>query len=130
MRSGPCVLHSMGWIPLDEETRCGFCWIVSPGCHFFIFFSSSPPLFHHLNLFFFTIKCELESATSVFLLSVLPLCLIMLLSFYPSIYLAVTFLVVCELAIPLGRKGTLMFIKAFNVLCNYSGNTSFYYSLQ
>lgn len=130
MRSGPCVLHSMGWIPLDEETRCGFCWILSPGCPFFhsFFFSSSSP---SSSPFFSMIKCKLESTTSVYLLSTLPLCLLMLLAFCPYIYFAVIFfLVILKLAIPPGRGGTLMFIKVFNVLCNYSGNTFSYYSLQ
>lgn len=40
------------------------------------------------------------------------------------------FLNPAPLALPPGYRGTAMFMKPFNVLCNYPGNTSHHYSCQ
>lgn len=74
-----------------------------------------PPLLVPLSVLFYVLPCPVSAPShhvrfshSVFSFSLLP----------------------APLALPPGNVGTVMFMKPFNVLCNYPGNTSHHYSCQ
>lgn len=117
------------WLVLDAESGCfevppppfSSCFMFTDGTHahsssptLFPFSPSSPP---------FTALC------AAVLLYTLP-CPVSAPSHCLRFSRSVFFLLPAPLALPPGHVGTVMFMKPFNVLCNYPGNTSHHYSCQ
>lgn len=130
----------------DVNCSCGLCWtLIWDVAVFFFFFTFHVQALgdgihdrgnlhscHHfcssLPLPSFPLlpsKCPLLFHPSLYS----PLCCFGSLSPCPFLSFCF-FLLPAPLALPPGRGGTVMFMKPFNVLCNYPGNTSHHYSRQ
>ena len=132
----------------DVNCSCGSCW--TPIQHvvffpsFFMFRRSAmesmimvtfTPFVLSVHLFhtppFFTPPTPPASALySSILLSRAPLCCLCSPLTVSASLISVFSSLPAPLALPPGRGGTVMFMKPFNVLCNYPGNTSHHYSRQ
>lgn len=136
-------------IHCDVNCSCGLCWtLMWRGCFFFFPFHVqmlSDGIHEHGNLHSCHLFLFMSSTLLPFLF--LPLVFSKCPLLFPSPLLCSPlfcfsscsvgpFLPFCffpfpaSLALPLGRGGTVMFMKPFNVLCNYPGNTSHHYSCQ
>lgn len=131
----------------DVNRSCGLCWTLIQHVVFFFFsscFMFRPSAMESMIMVTFTpvIFSVHIFPTPPFLPLLSSKCPLL---FHPPLYSPLCcfcspslcpFLSFCffplpaPLALPPGRGGTVMFMKPFNVLCNYPGNTSHHYSGQ
>lgn len=139
-----CALERALGAHTDVKRSCGLCWtLIRRGFFFsscFMFRRSAmesmstvtfTPVIFSVHLFH-TPPSSLPSPSlhevPFTLTSSSPLCVVVCCS---CPFLSFCFFPLpAPLALPPGRGGTVMFMKPFNVLCNYPGNTSHHYSCQ